>query len=90
MRRYERQVRSLTALRFVITPAIFGVLIYLFVSDPVVQSTLLICAFCPTAINAVLTARLYHLTTDLSVASFVITTAAFLPVIFPALFFLLR
>lgn len=90
MRRYERQVRSLTALRFVITPAIFGVLIYLFISDPVVQSTLLICAFCPTAINAVLTARLYHLTTDLSVASFVITTAAFLPVIFPALFFLLR
>ena len=90
VRRYERQVRSLTALRFVITPAIFGVLIYLFVSDPVVQGTLLICAFCPTAINAVLTARLYHLTTDLSVASFVITTAAFLPVIFPALFFLLR
>ena len=90
VRRYERQVRSLTALRFLITPAIFGVLIDLFVSDPVVQGTLLICAFCPTAINAVLTARLYHLTTDLSVASFVITTAAFLPVIFPALFFLLR
>lgn len=50
----------------------------------------MICSFCPTAINAVLTSRLYHLTTDLAVASFVITTGLFLPILFPALFFLLR
>ncbi len=90
VRQYARRVRSLTLLRFVITPAIFGILIYLFVDDPIVQGTLLICAFCPTAINAVLTSRLYHLTTDLAVSSFVITTGAFLPVIFPVLFFFLH
>ncbi|WP_302297437.1 AEC family transporter [Mitsuokella multacida] len=90
VRRYAHRVRSLTALRFLITPAIFGVLIYLFVDDPVTQGTLVICSFCPTAINAVLTSHLYHLTTDLAVASFVITTGAFLPILFPALFFLLR
>lgn len=90
VRRYEKKVRSLTALRFLITPVIFSILIYLFVKDPVVQGTLLICAFCPTAINAVLTSRLYHLTTDLAVSSFVITTGAFLPIIFPALFFFLH
>ena len=55
-----------------------------------VKGTLFICAFCPTAINAVLTSRIYHLTTDLAVSSFVITTTAFLPVIFPILFFWLR
>ena len=53
-------------------------------------SRTVICSFCPTAINAVLTSRLYHLTTDLAVASFVITTGLFLPILFPALFFLLR
>lgn len=90
VRQYAKRVRSLTLLRFVITPVIFGILIHLFVSDPVVQGTLLISAFCPTAINAVLTSRLYHLTTDLAVSSFVITTGAFLPIIFPALFFFLR
>lgn len=90
VRRYEKKVRSLTALRFLITPIIFGVLITLFVKDPVVKGTLFICAFCPTAINAVLTSRIYHLTTDLAVSSFVITTTAFLPVIFPILFFWLR
>lgn len=90
VRRYEKKVRSLTALRFVITPFIFSILIALFVDDPVVQGTLLVSAFCPTAINAVLTSRLYHLTTDLAVSSFVITTGAFLPIIFPILFFWLR
>ena len=90
VRRYAHRVRSLTALRFLITPVLFGVLIYLFVDDPVTQGTLVICSFCPTAINAVLTSRLYHLTTDLAVASFVITTGLFLPILFPALFFLLR
>lgn len=90
VRRYEKKVRSLTALRFVITPFIFSILIALFIDDPVVQGTLLVSAFCPTAINAVLTSRLYHLTTDLAVSSFVITTGAFLPIIFPILFFWLR
>lgn len=90
VRQYEKKVRSITLIRFLITPGLFSLLIFSLVSDPVARGTLLICAFCPTAINAVLTARLYHLSTDLSVASFVITTAAFLPVIFPVLFFFLR
>ena len=38
VRRYAHRVRSLTALRFLITPVLFGVLIYLFVDDPVTQA----------------------------------------------------
>lgn len=90
VRRYERKVRSLSLLRFVITPLIFVLLTRLIVEDPILRGTLLILAFCPTAINAVLASKIYHLSVDLAVSSFVITTAAFLFLFFPLLFFLLK
>ena len=90
VRRYEQKVRSLSLIRFVITPLIFVLLTRLIVEDPVLRGTLVILAFCPTANNAVLAARIYHLSVDLSVSSFVITTAGFLFFFFPLLFFLLK
>lgn len=90
VRRYEKQVRSLSLIRFVLSPLIFVLLTYLLVEDPVLSGTLLILAFCPTAINAVLAAKIYHLTVDLAVSSFVITTAGYLLIAFPLLFFLLK
>ena len=90
VRRYARDVRTLTFLRFVITPVIFIGLAYLIVTDPVLRGTLLILTFCPTAINAVLASKIYKLNVDLAVSSFVITTAAYLFVIFPLLFMLLH
>ena len=90
VRHYEQKVRSLSLLRFVITPLIFVLLTRLLVDDPVLRGTLLILAFCPTAINAVLASKIYHLSVDLAVSSFVITTAAFLFLFFPLLFFLLK
>ena len=44
-------------------------------------------AAAPTAINAVLTARLYKLNVDLTVASFLVTTVIYLLLFYP-LFFL--
>ena len=90
VRHYEQKVRSLSLIRFVITPLIFVLLTRLLVDDPVLRGTLLILAFCPTAINAVLASKIYHLSVDLAVSSFVITTAAFLFLFFPLLFFLLK
>lgn len=90
IRRYEKRVRSLTVLHFIITPAIMGAIAYVFADNPIMRNTLLIIAFCPTAINAVLAARLYRLNTDLAVSSFFYTTVIFLLLIFPTLFFLLR
>lgn len=90
VREYARAVRTLTLLRFVITPALFIALTFLVVSDPVLRGTLIILTFCPTAINAVLASKIYKLSVDLAVSSFVITTAAFLCLIFPLLFFCLR
>ena len=90
VRHYARQTRSLVALRFLFTPLLFVGLTYLFVTDPVISGTLILLAFCPTAINAVLASKLYKLSVGLAISSFVITTAAFLLVIFPLLFFLLK
>lgn len=90
VRQYARDVRTLTLLRFVITPLIFTALAWLIVSDPILRGTLLILTFCPTAINAVLASKIYKLNVDLAVSSFVITTTAYLLVIFPLLFFCLH
>ena len=90
VRHYAKKVRSLTLLRFVISPLIFTGLAQLLVTDPMLRGTLVILAFCPTAINAVLASRLYHLTVDLAVSSFVITTTAFLVLFFPIIFFVLK
>lgn len=90
VKHYAKKVRSLTLLRFVITPVIFVALTKMLVTDPALAGTLIIMAFCPTAINAVLSSRIYHLTTPLAVSSFVITTTAFLLVIFPVIFFVLK
>ena len=51
---------------------------------------MLIFASCPTAINAVIAARLYKLNIDLPVASFLATTALYLVLFFPVLFFVLH
>ena len=90
VRRYANDIQTLTLLRFVITPLIFNTITYFTVSDKILWGTLLILTFCPTAINAVLACKIYKLNVDLSVSSFVITTAAFLFLLFPLLFFYLH
>lgn len=89
-RRYLPHIHSLTALRFLITPAAALALASLLVSDSILRHTIIILSFAPTAINAVLSARLYRLNVNLPAASFLVTTAAYLLIIFPLLFFLLR
>ena len=90
VRQYAHAVQTLTLLRFIITPAIFIALTWLMVSDPILRGTLTILTFCPTAINAVLAAKIYKLNVDITVSSFVITTAAYLLLIFPLLFLCLH
>ena len=86
-RLYYRRVLDLIPLRFLIVPAaIYGIARTLF-TDQILLGTILILATAPTAINAVLTSRLYKLNVDLAVASFLTTTIIFLFLIFPAIFF---
>ena len=53
------------------------------------RGSLFILAATPTAINAVVAARLYHLAVDLTVAAFLVTTLLFLIAVYPALFLFL-
>lgn len=87
---YYRQVLDLVPLRFVIMPAFIWFASRLVFSDPILLNTFLILSMAPTAINAVIAARLYHLNVNMAVSSFLMTTTIFLLVIFPALFFVLR
>jgi auxin efflux carrier len=62
----------------------------LVISDPVIRNALVLFACVPAAINATLTARLYHLNVDYTIAVFLVTTVLYLTVLFPAVFFLFR
>ena len=86
-RLYIKNTADLVPLRFLLTPLIFFGLCRLLFDDPVLIGSLLLIAAAPTAINAVLTARLYKLNVDLTVASFLVTTVLYLLLFYP-LFFL--
>ena len=89
-RRNLGRIRSLTFLRFVLMPVVTYLIAKPLVADPVLRHTIIILSCCPTAINAVLSTRLYKLNVDLAATSFLVTTAAYLVVIFPVLFFLMK
>ena len=85
-----KKVRSLTVLRFIVCPVITYFLATAIIREPVLLGTILILSCCPTAINAVLSAQLYHLNVGLAATSFLVTTTIFIVLIFPALFFYLH
>lgn len=87
MRRYYWKIIDLVPIKFVVTPLIAYALTRLVISDEKVINTLLILASTPTAINAVVTAKLHDLNVHIAMAAFVLTTAVHLLVVFPVLFF---
>lgn len=87
---YYSRVWDLAILRFVIIPAFIYFTGRIFFHYETLLNTLFICAMAPTAINAVITSKLYKLNVNLAVASFIMTTAIFLLIIFPVLFFILK
>ena len=77
-------------LRFLLVPLVAYFAARLVISDPVIRNALVLFAGVPAAINATLTARLYHLNVDYTIAVFLVTTVLYLIVLFPAVFFLFR
>lgn len=77
-------------LRFLVVPLVTFTAARLLISDPIVQNALVIFASVPAAINATLTARLYHLNVDYTIAVFLVTTVLYLTILFPVTFFLFR
>lgn len=87
MRRYYWRILDLIPIKFVVTPLVGYLLARLVITDEKVINTLLILASTPTAINAVVTAKLHNLNVNIAMAAFVLTTAVHLLVVFPAIFF---
>ena len=74
-------------LRFVIVPVIFYAGFRLLFTDQILLGSLLIMAATPAAIHSVITAQLYKLNVDLTIASFILTTVVFVLGVFPVFFF---
>lgn len=84
---YYRKVISMLWLRFVIVPVLFYLLFKLLFTDQVLLGSLLLMAATSAAINSVITAQLYKLNVDITIASFLLTTVVFVLVVFPLFFF---
>lgn len=84
IKKYYHSIIDLLPIKFIITPIMSYLTALLFFSDPIVLDSILLLALMPTGINAVVTARLYNLNIPLSGAAFLVTTAIFLVVIYPA------
>ncbi|HAT98033.1 MAG TPA: transporter, partial [Acidaminococcaceae bacterium] len=84
---YYRKVTDMIWLRFVIVPALFYLLFKVLFTDQVLLGSLLVMAAAPAAINSVITAQLYKLNVDITIAAFILTTVVFVLVVFPLFFF---
>lgn len=82
---YYHRVLSQLFLRFFILPVFFYFLMNNFFTDQVLLGTILLCAAAPTGINAVIAAQMYSLKVDLTIASFLTSTAVYI-ILFPLFF----
>lgn len=85
MRQYYRRILDLIPIKFLITPVISYLLAKTVISDVVVLNTIVILASTPTAINAVVTAKINNLNVNIAMAAFAVTTAVFVMLVFPGL-----
>ena len=89
-RRFVYLTLIMILLRFLVVPLVAFLAARIFISDPIVQNALVIFASVPAAINATLTARLYQLNIDYTIAVFLVTTVLYLTILFPVTFFIFR
>lgn len=90
MKHYYRSILDLAPVKFFITPLAGYIIAHRLFTDPVVLGTIIIAASTPAGINAVILARLYDFNVHVAGAAFFLTTALFIAVIYPILFFWLH
>ena len=87
-RRYYKKVANMLVLKFIVMPVlVYGVARLLF-ADPELLGTFVLIAAAPAAINAVIATSLCRLNVDLTVASFILTTLAYLLIFMPIFYIL--
>lgn len=86
LKEHYHEIRDITVIKFVFTPLVIYGVARLIIKDEKMLNTLLVLACMPTAVNAVITSRIYNLNIHISVAAFILTTIVFLLIVYPALF----
>jgi len=86
LKNYYSSIRDLIMIKFLLTPLLIYGVARIFITNEIMINTLLVLACMPTAVNAVVTSRIYRLNIHISVAAFILTTLFFLLIVFPALF----
>ena len=86
IRQYWLSLFDLSIIKFIVTPIIIYFLSHIVIHDINMLGTILVLSCMPTAVNAVITSRIYNLNVDLNVAAFIVTTLLFLFIIYPLLF----
>lgn len=82
--------RSIVAIKFFLKPAIIITLSALLLNDLLMRNTILVLAFSPSAISAVITVRLFKLSVPTVITDFVVTNVLYLVLIYPTLFVFLQ
>lgn len=86
VRHYWRDALDITLIKCVITPMLTFFLAGYLISDKIAFRILILLAAQPTAVNAVIAMKLFGLNLHLSVAAFVLSTAVYMILVFPAIF----
>ena len=85
-KKWYSHLLSLIPMHFLFMPILIYIPAHILFDDSMIVNTLLLAAAAPSAINAVLAARINKLNVDFTIASFLLTTVIFLLIIFPAFF----
>lgn len=88
--KYYSSTLDLVPIKFIATPLLTYVIAQLVFTDPIVIHSVLILACMPTAISAVMVVKIHDLNIHIANASFILTTALFLVVMYPLIFFVLH
>ena len=86
MKEHYHDIKDITIIKFIVTPLVIYGGARLVIDDPKMLNTILVLACMPTAVNAVITSRIYNLNIHISVAAFILTTIVFLLAVYPVLF----
>ncbi len=85
MRKYYSALLDLIPIKFILTPLAGYLIAGLLIGDATIVNTIIVLAAMPTAVNTIIAVQLHKLNVDIATASFVLTTAVFIVVVFPVL-----
>lgn len=83
MKGYWKSIWDIIGIKFILTPVLLYLPARLLIHNDTILFTFLVLAASPTAINAVVTAKLNRLNVHVAMAAFILSTAVYVLIIFP-------